>query len=213
MAAVNRLAAGLLVLLAVIGAQRPARADSLAFTVLKGDDPIGRDVYDIVRDGDTTKVTVNTETRARVMFISFHYLHHRTEVWKDGMLVSFDSETDDDGTKHKVAAHRDGSGLIAMADGAHRTMRGDAIPMTLWRSDLMTGHPLFDIADFAPLRLTVEDKGADRLNVGGQRLDSHRFHISGDLVWDLWFGAGGGLLKVGFKRMGYPITLLRESTP
>ena len=203
-------AACLMGIVAAIGAGRPACADSLAFTILKGDDPIGRDVYAIVRDGDKTTVTVSTETRVKVMFLSFHYLHHRTEEWRDGVLQKFVSQTDDDGTKHSVDAHRDGVGLVGTADGASRTMEGDAIPFTLWKPDLMMRHPFFDIADFSPLKVVVEDKGPDRVTIGGKSLDAHRFHTSGDFVWDLWIGSDGGLLKAGFRRRGYPITFLRD---
>jgi hypothetical protein len=196
---------------AVVALTTAAHAESFAYTIYKDSDPIGHDVYVISSDGDEKTVRVETQTAVKVLFISYHYHHTRTEVWKGATLESFVSDTDDDGTKHHVEAHQDGGKLTAIADGKHVSMPGNAMPFTLWTHELMgPDTPLFDIADFEPLRLKFADKGDASLSLGGKTLPAHHYQISGDLQWDMWFAPDGTLLKTAFRRMGYPISFIRE---
>ncbi len=209
----NLVRASALVVGVVAGASfaHAAPVDTFAFTIFKDSDAIGHDWYTITGDGDRKTVHVETRTDVKVLFISYHYHHTRTEVWKGPTLESFSSDTDDDGTKHHVEAHQDGGKLEATVDGKHRELPGNAIPFTLWTKDRMAPNsPLFDIADMAPLKLQWVDKGKTSLTVDGHAMETHHYQISGDLQWDLWYGADGQLLKTAFKRMGYPISFVRE---
>lgn len=185
--------------------------DSFAFTIFKDSDPIGHDTYLITDKGDVKTVQVETRTDVKVLFLSYHYHHTRTEVWKGATLESFVSDTDDDGTKHHVEAHQEGGKLAATVDGTQKVLPGNAMPFTLWTHDLASDNtPLFDIADMTPLKLQWVDKGKASLSLDGRTMDVHHYQVSGDLHWDLWYGPDGSLLKTAFKRMGYPITFVRE---
>jgi len=188
-----------------------APTESFAFTILRENDPVGHDAYVIATNGDEKTVHVETQSDAKVLFISFHYRHSRTEVWKGDTLVRFTSDTDDDGTKHHVEAHQEGGMLIGTVDGARKTLPGNAIPFTLWTHDLLTPSiPLFDIQDFAPLKVQFIDKGNASLSLPGRTVAVHHYQVIGDLQWELWYAADGTLLKTAFKRLGYPISFVRQ---
>jgi hypothetical protein len=188
-----------------------ARADgTLGFTIFKEGDPIGHDSYTIEKAGDLTKVKVETQTDVHVLFISYHYRQDRTEIWKDGALQSLVSDTDDDGTKHHVDVHREGDALVASADGAKKTAPGTAVPFTLWTNEFLKAPVVLDVTDFQQMKVGVEDKGSESLAIDGKTVPAHRFHLTGDLSWDLWYGSDGILLKTAFKRRGYPIFLVRQ---
>jgi len=156
-------------------------------------------------------VKVQTTSDVKVLFIEFHYRHTRTEVWKGAQLQSFESETNDDGTKHHIEIHRDGDSLFAVADGVEKKLSLDAIPFTLWTKSVMTPRSvLFDVGDFEQLKLQFTDKGIDPIAIAGKKIDTRRYQISGDLHWDLWYAPDGTLLKTAFKRRGYPISFVRE---
>jgi hypothetical protein len=206
-----RAGAAALAAAAILGAAGAARAESFAYTIFKDSDPVGQDRYVITANGDEKTVQVETKTEVKVLFISYHYHHTRTEVWKGALLESFVSDTDDDGTKHHVEAHQEGGKLEAIVDGKPRTMPGNAMPFTLWTHDFMTPNtPLFDIADFSTLKLAWADKGTMPLMIAGHTVITRHYQVTGDLHWDLWYSADGTLLKTAFKRLGYPITFLRE---
>jgi hypothetical protein len=194
----------------VIGCAAAAQAETLDFTIYKESDAVGHDVYDIARNGDATTVKVHTQTDVAVLFLKFHYRHERTEVWKGDALQSFVSDTDDDGTKHHLEVRRDGDTLAATVDGKRQTAPGDEVPFTLWKKSLPRHRLFFAIADFAQLKTTVTDKGADTVTVGAKTVDAHHFQVRGDLNWDLWYGADGLLLKTAFKRRGFPVFFVRE---
>ena len=206
-----RACAAMLAAAAIVASADAAHADSFAFTIYKDGDPIGHDTYTITTKGDEKTVQVETRTDVHVLFISYHYRHTRTEVWKGATLESFVSDTDDDGTKHHVDAHQAGGVLSATVDGKHRTLPGNAIPFTLWTRQLMSSNkPFFDIADFSPLKLGIVDKGNASLAIDGHTVPTQHYQVTGDLHWDLWYAADGTLLKTAFRRMGYPITFVRE---
>jgi len=187
-----------------------ARADQIGFTIFKEDDPIGHDSYMIEKRGDETKVTVDTQTDVKVLFLDFHYRGDRTEIWKGGQLQSLLSDTNDDGAKHHVDIHRDGDSFAGTADGKPAKAPGNAIPFTLWTSEFLKSPLMLDVTDFSQMKVGIEDKGADSTKVDGKTVTAHRYHLTGDLTWDLWYAADGLLLKTAFRRRGYPIFLFRQ---
>jgi len=187
-----------------------AGAESLNFTIFKEADPIGHDTYTIDKVGDLTKVRVEMQTDVKVLFIEYHYHQDRTETWKDGQIQSLVSDTNDDGTKHHVDLKRDGAALVASADGAPKTVPANVVPFTLWTNQFLKALTIFDVSNFGLLKVSVEDKGGETVSLAGKSIDAHKFHLTGDINWDLWYGPDGGLLKTAFKRRGYPISFVRQ---
>ena len=202
---------GVLAFIAAMGFAVAAQAETVDFTIYKEADPVGHDTYTITQDGDTTVVKVHTHTLVNVLFLKFHYDHDRTEVWKGNVLQSFTSDTNDDGTKHHVSVHRDGSQLVGDADGKPQILPGDVPPFTLWVKSLAAHQIFFDIADFEQLKTEVADKGMEKLTIGKKTLDAHHYKITGDLNWDIWTDKDGLMLKSAFRRKGFPVFFVREA--
>ncbi len=201
---------GALAFVATIGFAAAAQAEIRDYTIYKESDPVGHDVYTITKEGDVTTVKVHTHTIVNVLFLKFHYDHDRTEIWKNGMVQSVESTTDDDGTKHHFSIHRDGDALVGNVDGKTKKIPGDVLPFTIWARALVKNQVFFDIADFELLKTTVEDKGPDKITIGQRAFDTQHYKISGDLKWDLWYDADGVMLKSAFKRRGFPVFFVKE---
>jgi hypothetical protein len=199
-----------LIFAAVVGFSAAAQAEVRDYTIYKESDPVGHDVYTITKDGDVTTVKVHTHTVVNVLFLKFHYDHDRTEIWKNGVVQSVESSTDDDGTKHQMTVRRDGDSLIGTVDGKTKKIAGDVLPFTIWARALLKKQVFFDIADFALLKTNVDDKGPDKTVIGPKTYDTRHFKISGDLNWDLWYDADGVMLKSAFKRRGFPVFFVKE---
>lgn len=191
-------------------APRLMAAEAVSYAIFKETDPIGRETMAIERNGDEIDVDVRTETRVKVLFLDFHYTHHRDEVWRDGHLERMSADTDDDGTVHHidVAAGPDGPRLTL--DGAPRDVPADALPLSLWSKAILDRKVLYGITDAALYHVTVTDLGTDDLTWKGRAVKSRHYRISGDVERDLWYGDDGLLLKTTFERRGYPILVMRE---
>ncbi len=196
--------------IAAAGISRAAPEKGPVFTILKGDEPIGADTYEITNSGDTTMVHVETHTDVRVLVISYHFKHSRTETWRGGELQSFVSDTNDDGDIHHVEIRREGAGFVATSDGKKQELPPTAIPFTLWNHDVIAKPLLFDVTTMELLKVGIENRGTETLTVGGHPVSVQHFKMTGDEHWDLWYGPDPAPLKTAFTRMGYPIIFLRQ---
>src|SRR5450759_1123785 len=80
------------------GADNPAAASKIhkVFDIVRGKDKIGTDTIDIEHQKDTTTVKIKTDLSVKVMFIeAYRYEHSCDETWKNGLLISFKSRTND----------------------------------------------------------------------------------------------------------------------
>jgi hypothetical protein len=191
-------------------ASSSAWARPVSYVILKEGEPIGHESVAIDRAGDQTTVQVDTETRVKVLFLDFHYKHHRVETWQGGELQRMVADTDDDGAIHHLEAQRSGDQIHLTVDGTHQDIAADALPLTLWSKAILDHPNLYSIIDAQPYRVTVKDLGSAPVAHAGQDIPAERFRMSGDIDRDLWYGSDGLLVKVAFERRGYPIEIVRE---
>jgi hypothetical protein len=177
---------------------------------LKDGEPIGHETVGFERSAQRTMVDVSTETKVKVLFLDFHYTHHRQEIWQSGTLTSMVADTDDDGSVHHIEAQRSGDQVHLTVDGASRDVAGDVLPLTLWDKGIVEHPNLYSIVDGQPYHVTVTALGETPVTMGGKSFSAQHYHMAGDVERELWFGADGLLLKAAFQRRGYPIEIIRE---
>lgn len=182
---------------------------SLAYEIRKDKDPIGRETVSIERDGMAESVTVETHTRASVLFLEFRYDHSRREEWRDGKLVSMVGDTDDDGSKTHLDARASDRGWVLAVNGSQSQRSGDALPLTLWGRAVLSRQELFSIIDAKPYHVTITPRGPETLTLAGKEMASEHFRMSGDVERELWYGSDGLLLRATFERAGFPIEIVR----
>lgn len=186
-----------------------AESVALGYSIRKEGEPIGQERVTINRDGDAALVEVRTTTRAKVLFLEFHYEHSRREEWQGGKLVRMGADTDDDGTKSKLEAVRGDNGWTMTVNGQTTERAGDPLPLTLWGRAILDRKELFSIIDAKPYRVQVAALGSETVTVDGQAQQAEHFRITGDVERDLWYGDDGYLLRAAFQRSGYPIEVVR----
>lgn len=189
----------------------PARAEvtALDYDIRKEGEPIGREQVRINRQDGVVTVEVQTRTRAKVLFLEFHYDHSRREEWRDGALVRMVADTDDDGAKSHLDAARSAAGWTFAVNGQSSQRGGDPLPLTLWGRAVLDKTELFSVIDAKAYRVQVASLGAESLTVGGRTVSAEHFRITGDVERDLWYGADGYLLRAAFQRSGYAIEMVR----
>lgn len=198
--AFGMLSAAAVVLPTLAAANAAAPETHLDFTVLKDGSPIGHHKIDLSQTGDGEKVSIRTDVLVKVAFVPVYRFEHRSsEVWKDGRLVALQSQTNDDGDKHKLSAEaRDGS-LEIVGDGARSEVGGATIPASLWNHDLVKQRVLMNTLTGKPMAVSIADLGEELVRAHGEAVRARHYQVTGELMRDLWYDPAGQLVQVGFK--------------
>jgi Family of unknown function (DUF6134) len=178
----------------------PACADNPAatakihkvFDIVRGSDKIGTDTIDIERHNDTTTVKIKTDVSVKVMFIeAYRYEHSCDETWKNGQLIAFKSETNDNGTKHSVDVTAKPDKLSMEADGKHVELPKTAAPASLWGKDAIRQLETFDPDTGKRMSFKVSDLGEEAVTIHGVTHQAHHYKIAdtlnGEFTRDLWY--------------------------
>lgn len=208
--AVVGLLGGLLGGLVAAPAAEAASTQTLSYKVLKEGEPVGKETVSLTQEGDRLMVEVATETRVKVLFLDFHYNHHRTETWVQGHLERMVADTDDDGAVHHLEIQRTAGAVKVTVDGKGLDLPPGALPLTLWGKAPLDRPSLYSIIDAEPYKVSTQDLGAESLSVAGRQVTAEHYRMAGDVERDLWYGPDGYLVKVAFQRRGYPIQFVRE---
>jgi hypothetical protein len=187
-------------LLAPLVHGRPAvAADSQVqeFAVYRDDAPIGWHRLSFTRDGRRLTVEIDIALDVKLAFLTlYRYRHQNREQWEAGRLLGFVSRTDDNGTRHEVAARRRGDAILVAGSHGQVEAPGDALPTTYWHRRFLDAPVWIDTQEGALKRCQVTPAGTAR--AAGTAAAAERFAVSGDLTLDLWY-AGPHWVGLAFK--------------
>lgn len=210
----NHRAAGLgLMLLAAfasVGIGRPAAAAELAgvpesreiaFTVLRNGDAIGTHTLTFSEQDQALKVDIATDIKVELPLIGiavYRFTHRGHETWRNGGIATLNSETDDDGTAHKLTVTQGAGNLRVNSDVGSHTSALDIVPASLWNPHLVQQSVLLNTLDGTEMPVTVELQGTETIQAHGTDVQSTHYRVSGGLNRDLWYNDAGELVRVQF---------------
>jgi hypothetical protein len=169
--------------------QRSARAAFAApsrplppirFDVIRAGDLIGSHEVDFSLAGGAFLVTTRIEVEVRVLNVKlFEFRHDGTEVWADGRLQKFDSETLDDDSKFFVVGRATANGFQITNRKGVEIAPADIMVASYWTAEIARRTQLID-----PQRGRVKEQqllGKDSIKVSVARatVDATRYTISG----------------------------------
>ncbi|MDJ0942273.1 MAG: DUF6134 family protein [Kiloniellales bacterium] len=187
-----------------------ASDDRIAFDVLREDSSIGRHVISFRREGGDLLVDVDIALQVDFAFLTLYRYSNRTrERWRDGRLISLNSQTDDDGTPHWVRAEATADGLRVDNSEGTFTAPADTIPTSYWNPRTVEQRQLLDSQHGRLLSIEVRPQGEDDLLLPLGLKSARQYRMAGDLELDLWYGPRGEWLKMAFEAKGAEI----EYTP
>jgi hypothetical protein len=176
----------------------PLHAETVDFQVLRNGSQIGTHIMSFARNGDDINVSVAIDIDFKFAFITlYRFVHEGHELWRQGRLVSMDTVTNDDGTKHRVSVRADGETYQIAVDGRNFVTPRIALG-SLWRADYPADGTMLDTVDGSLLKVRSRHIGEEKIATADGEVSAQHYEIRGDLVRDIWFDAKGSLLRLLF---------------
>ncbi len=185
---------------AVLPAAASQANTHLNFIVLKDGQPIG--LHDIVVEwnGDAETVSIQTNILVKVAYVPvYRFEHTGQEVWQNGHLVSLQSQTNDDGDKHKLSVAAKADHLDVSGDGVSSQAEASIIPASLWNSNLVKQSTLLNTLTGKQMHVAVTDLGDDQIQSHGAPVKAHHYKVTGELQRELWYDQSNTLVQIKFK--------------
>ncbi len=173
-------------------AASPAAKIHRVFDINRSGDKIGTETIDIEQQDDTITAKTKTDVSVKIFFVeAYRYECSTHEVWKGGQLVSFKSQTNDNGTQHQVKVAAMGDKVSMDADGKHSDLPKSAVPVSLWRKETVVEPDAIEPDTGNRVSLKVTDLGSDSVTVNGVTHQAHHYKIAdtlkGSYMRELWY--------------------------
>ena len=180
----------------LLGMATQASAETIRFAIVRNGEQIGTHVVEISRAGQETSVKIATDLDVKVLFVTAYRLQHRaTEKWVDGRLVAMSSNTDNNGTRHRVSVSETAAGIEIHADGKSSKADSSLVPGSLWNLELLHRKVMLDAQDGQILPLSVVDHGQQQVTVKSHVLKAHHYTLKSKWTQDVWYDDQDRLVK------------------
>jgi hypothetical protein len=163
--------------------------DSLSFRLVRHGSDIGRHTVTFEPQGDNLTVRVGVGALVTLLSIPIvRYSHRVVEVWQAGELVSVTGETNKNGQREWVNAHRSSEGLVVLGSKTDRYIAPEPAGCTsYWNKRLLDG-PMISLEDGVLLRPKVVEERADAVPLAsGGTIPADHYNLSGPFKVDLWY--------------------------
>lgn len=183
----------------------------LNFIVEREGTPIGTHRLTFHADGERLVVDIAVNIKVTIAFITVYtHTSRGREVWQDDRLVSFESDTDDNGTALKVRVRAAADGLqVAGKDGSY-TAPADMLPGSYWRAETVKRTQFIDTEDGHLVDLVSQPAGRRPVAVGDGMVDTDVYRLSGEMDGELGYTPEGEWTLLRFKTHGSDILYTRE---
>lgn len=161
-----------------------------SFKVFRDGDEIGAHTITARHDGPDLILDIAVAIKVKIAFITaYRYEQTRREVWRDGRVVAFESDTNDDGNKAKTSGKLEGDMLVL--DGGKQTVRADILSNSWWNSLIVKQTELLNTIDNKILEVSIQDAGEEMVETAAGKVPAHHYMLSGDLEREVWYDANG----------------------
>jgi hypothetical protein len=144
-------------------------------------------------------MTGEADVTLRVALVNYKYSYRGTEVWKDGRLHTFESNSNDNGKKHSVSATGGRDGASVRTAGREVFVRGDVWLTTYWQLPPENARgaslALVDADTGKLLKARLEKIGVEDVAVAGNVVKATRYRVSGAVKADLWYDNADRLVR------------------
>jgi hypothetical protein len=166
-----------------------------------------------ITEAENGMTTACTDAFVKLNYIvySYQYEFRGQEVWEENRLISVENHAVDDGVQLATHARSDLRGSVIEAQGK-KSIAGPVLSMTTsyWRVPVGQKGCMLKLLDADQgivHTVRIDDITVERLAIGGKQADCTHYHLSGDLVANLWFDAQQRLVQQKTIEDGRPVEL------
>jgi len=219
MVSMNNYAATALTLLLVTAVQAQYKSEHRVFQILVENKPSGTYSQTITTYGEgTTDFVGKSDTKVKVLGITFQHAFRGNERWKEGKLIHLASAVNDNGDTHTLRIDAEKGKLIIRMSNAERPAHAEA-----WSSSYWTLPPaevrnkpcyIIDADTGSEYQVTWQPMGKDSFVIGGQRVTATHYRVAGNGMptADVWFDENDRLVRRDGVRKGRTVILMLAST-
>ena len=179
--------------------------------------PVGNYRMTITRKDDGS-ITMTGDANIKVTKLGitgYRYTYKGTEVWSGGRLVSFESKTDDDGTKYTVRATAEKNGIRLTVNGNERMVGSDIWITSYWQlPDARRRNksiPLLDADEGKTLTGAIREVGIEQITVAGQNCNCAHYRITGPNTVEAWYDGQDRLVRQEWDEKGHKVRMVLTS--
>ena len=154
-------------------------------------------------DGDFT-VTNRAEIVVSLLFVdAIRFVHSSTEVWRNGLLHRFESETEDDGEFYEVTGAPDGDRFsLTSRLGTFTGPRDMLTNNDVWIPPVPGRRPIINTKKGEIVDVAVTPPATDAVRHDGTMVEVVRYDIASPVADGSLFYDGGLMLSGWFTRKG-----------
>jgi len=165
--------------------------------------PVGRHEIVVTADGSDGDFTVvnRAEITINLLFVVIRFVHASTEVWRDGLLARFESQTEDDGEFYEVTGAPDGDGFtlnsrLGRFTGPREMLTNNGI----WVPPVPGRRPFINAKKGEVVEVAVARPVADQVRRDGTMVSVSRYDVASPVADGRLYYDGDLMLSGSFSR-------------
>jgi len=169
------------------------------FQVFLNDDPIGFHHFRLQPQDDGYRLETEAEFKVKFLFLTaYRYRHDNVETWRNGCLEHIESETNDNGDRHRIVGSREERGFDLSGTAAQESLdTGCVRTFAYWDLTKLRDTRLLNPQTGEYLPIDIALVGRESIEVGGRTVDTERYNLNAEgLDLDLWYTPEGEWLKL-----------------
>ena len=160
----------------------------LDFRALRNGDQIGWHRLRFAEEEERLVVDIEIELEVRfLLFPVYRYQHTNREVWRGDRLLALESRTNDNGTRHRVAAWAEADRLRVDGTAGRLELPPDTLPTSYWHQATVERGEWLDTQSGRLVRSMVIAQGPEPITARGREVQAERYTLSGELECELWY--------------------------
>ena len=117
------------------------------------------------------------------------------EIWKNGRLISFSGETQENGKKTVVTGEAEGSKFVVEAPDGQKEAPASVFPNNPWSKAILKATVLLGTKSGKLYQVHATPAEKREITVGGRTVKADYVRVDGDAKYELWFDERGVAVK------------------
>ncbi|MBL4619218.1 MAG: hypothetical protein GXP04_10650 [Alphaproteobacteria bacterium] len=168
-------------------ATMPAAAHDLdaKFLIKREGKVIGYHHVDVHETAFGTVVFTEIEMRVRLGPVPlFKYDHDSREVWREGEIITIDSDTNNNGEKTYLRAQREDGVLQIDGSGYQGPAPAEAMPSSYWDKSMIAANTIISTLTGEIIDVSVEHVGE---TLAPHFVKAEQYRVTGTVTLDIWY--------------------------